>query len=190
MVKSQFNDKLKAFWAKLKKIKHIEIIIGILVIAIMLVAYSAFAASPQKPVISKEKVTTTNVSNEYDYTKLEERLVKVLQEIDGVGRVEVMIAFDGTSEKVAAKTVSTSTVTNTNAQGNSSSNTSRTESPVIINNNGSSSPYILKEIAPDITGVIVVAEGANKPVTKLAIMRACQAILQLNASNIEIFIMK
>ena len=56
MVKSQFNDKLKAFWAKLKKIKHIEIIIGILVIAIMLVAYSAFAASPQKPVIrSKDR---------------------------------------------------------------------------------------------------------------------------------------
>jgi stage III sporulation protein AG len=190
MGKLQLNDKFKALWLKLKAIKHIEIIIGIIAIAIMLVVYNAFSNSSKTKTTSKDKVSTVNESNEYSYTYTEDRLVKVLQEIEGVGQVQVMINFDGTAEKVAAKTVSTSTVSNTNAQGNSSSNTNRTESPVIISNNGSSSPYILKEIAPKITGIIIVAEGADKPVTKLAIMRACQTILQINASNIEIFTMK
>lgn len=188
MAKSQVTDKLKIFVTKLKGIKHIEIIIGIIVIAIMLVGYNAFANSAKKQNTTQGSSAVS--SGEFDYTYTEDRLEKVLQEIEGVGQVQVMITYDGTAEKVTAKTVSTSTVSNTNAQGNSSSNTSRTESPVIINNNGSSSPYILKEIAPNITGVIIVAQGADKPVTKLAIMRACQTILQVNATNIEIFTMK
>lgn len=187
MGKLQLNDKLRTFWKKLKGIKHIEIIIGVIIIAIMLVAYSGFV-NTSKTTKGKEKVVTTS-ANEFDYSYTEQRLAKVLQDIDGVGQVQVMITYDGTAEKVTANTISISTVTN-NTSGNSTCNTSKTESPVIINNNGSSSPYILKEIAPNITGIIIVAEGADKPVVKLSIMRACQTILQVNASNIEIFTMK
>lgn len=189
MAKFRPNDKLKTLWSKLKGIKHIEIIIGVILIAVMLIVYNAVSKSAKKTDIGDVK-KTASIASQYDHTMTEERLERILREIEGVGSVKVMITYDGTSEKVTAKTISTSTVTNTNAQGNSSSNTSRTESPVIISNNGSSSPYILKEIAPGISGVIVVAEGADKPTTRLAIMRACQTILQVNASNIEIFTMK
>lgn len=187
-MKSDFNDKLKKLKQKLKGVKHIEIIIGVLIIAVMLIVYNSVSA------ISENKTPQTNAEtvqkSSYDYTSTEARLEAALSEIKGVGDVKVMITYDGTSEKVTAKTTSTNTTSTTGTNGTHSSTTGITESPVIINNNGSSSPYILKEIAPQITGVIVVAEGADSPVTKLAIMRACQAILQVNAAYIEIFTMK
>jgi stage III sporulation protein AG len=187
MVKSQYSDKFKVFLSKLKGIKHIEIIIGVLVIAVMLVAYNS---------ISKVTLGDTDTevietsSTTYDYTDTEKRLEAILCDIDGVGEVQCMITYNGTSEKVTAKTISTNTTSTTSTQGTASSTTSTTESPVIISNDGSSSPYILEEISPEITGVIIVAEGADKAVTKLAIMRACQTVLQVNASYIEIFTMK
>lgn len=187
MGKPVVNDKIKAFWTKLKGIKHIEIIIGVLAIAIMLVAYNTIANITESTADTETEDTSVT---SYDYTATEEKLEAVLAEIEGVGNVEVMITYAGTSEKVTAKTTSTNTTNTTNSSGSVSSTTSTTESPVIISNDGSSSPYVLKEISPAITGVIVVAEGADKATTKLAIMRACQTILQVNATYIEIFTMK
>lgn len=189
MEKAQIATKIKAFWNKIRGIKHIEIIIGVLIIAIMLIAYSGISTLAG----SKKQVNTTTINknvSSYDYTATEKRLEEVLSKIEGVGEVKVMINYNGSGEKITAKTVSTSTTSSTSAGGAVNSTTSITESPVIINNNGSSSPYVLKEISPQITGVIVVAQGADKPITKLSIMRACQTILQINATYIEIFTMK
>lgn len=185
------TNKIKSVITKIKNVKHIEIIIAVVAIAIMLLIFSSgsglFDSNNNTDTDNK---TVDTINNSTSYLDTEKQLSDVLSQIQGVGNVRVMINYSGTSEKVTAKTV-TSNVTNTTNGGSSTSTTTHTtESPVVISNNGNSQPYILKEIAPDIIGVIVVAEGANNATVKLAIMRACQTILQVNANNIEIFTMK
>lgn len=102
----------------------------------------------------------------------------------------MMITAKSTAEKVTADTETTDTSNSVNSSGNTTTTTNATVSPVIVQNNGKSEPYILKEIMPEILGVIVVAEGADAPVTRLAIMRAVQTVLQVNASCVEIYPMK
>ena len=91
------------------------------------------------------------------------------------------------TEKITANTLSTATSSSSNG-GNSSKNV--TESPIIINNNGTSQPYVIKEVMPEVIGVIVVAEGADDAVTKLAIMRAVQTALKVDSSCVEIYPLK
>ncbi|MFA6866152.1 MAG: hypothetical protein WCR54_01415 [Clostridia bacterium] len=193
---NNINNKYKDFITKIKGIKHIEIIIGVIAIAIMLLIFSGNSSlfnSSNTANTNSSKSTNENVStsgNEGNYLSTEKELALVLSKIEGVGEVEVMINYESTSEKITAKTISNNTTNTVSGTTNSSTTTNTTESPVILNNNGNSQPYILKEITPPIKGVIVVAEGANNAVVKLAIMRACQTILQINANNIEIFTMK
>lgn len=170
--------------SKIKKIKHIEIIIGVVAVVLMIIIYAGVSTSNNKVKESAEVSAT-----KYEVVDMEKKLADVLGSINGVGSTEVMITYKSTSEKITANTTTTNNNTSSSTSGNTNSSTSITQSPVIVTNSGKSEPYITKEIMPEIKGVIIVAEGADNPVTKLAIMRAAQTALQINASNIEIFAM-
>lgn len=188
---ASLNEKLKGIIAKVKSIKHIEIIIAVIVVALMILIFSGFKSSSSKTTSTDDSATsavsTTNVSTVAEWEK---RLAEILSSIDGVGKAEVMITAKSTTEKVTANTTTTSISSSQGGSGNVTTSTNTTETPVIVNNNGTSEPYILKEVMPEILGVIVVAEGADNSVTKLAIMRAVQTSLQVNAACVEIYPMK
>lgn len=180
------NAKFKEFVSKIKKIKHIEIIVGVVAVILMIVIYTSVSAGSstkdsQKPVSS--------ITSSESVSDLEKRFSDIISNIDGVGRAEVMITYKSTTEKITANTTTTNNNTSSSTSGNTSNSTSITQAPVIVTNSGKSEPYVTKEILPEVLGVIIVAEGADNPVTKLAIMRAAQTALRINASNIEIFAM-
>ncbi len=177
--------KIKEIIARLKKIKHIEIIIGVIAVVLMIVIYAGVSAKDKTSSAAKTENTAVYEKN----SDWEKKLADILSTVEGVGKTEVMITYASTTEKITANTTTTSNNTSTSNNGNTNSSTSITQAPVIVTNSGKSEPYITKEIMPEIKGVIIVAEGADNPVTRLAIMRAVQTALQINASNIEIFAM-
>lgn len=179
--------KFKEFVLKVKNIKHIEIIIGVVAVLLMIVIYTGISSN--KTDKNTQKAIVQSVSSGETKIELEKRFSEILSNIDGVGKTEVMITYKTTAEKITANTTTTNNNTSSTTGGSNNSSTNITQSPVIVNNNGKSEPYITKEIMPEVKGVIIVAEGANNPITKLAIMRAAQTALQINASNIEIFAM-
>lgn len=187
-----FNERLKNLITKIKAVKHIEIIIAVIAVALMILVFSGIgskktAKSDNSGVNTNATVTATDVGTVTDW---ENRLAKILSQIDGVGETKVMITVKTTTEKITAKTVSTNTSSSQNGNGSVTTSTNVTESPVIVSGSGKSEPYILKEIMPEVLGVIVVAEGADSATTKLAIMRAVQTVLQVNAACVEIYPMK
>lgn len=190
MAESKTKNKIKDFIEKIKSIKHIEIIIGVIAVALMIVIFAGVgnkqtsSGETNSETLSEEEVTSISVS------ELEEKLAAVLSDINGVGKSSVLITAKSTGEKITANTVTTNTSTSQSGSGNVTSTTSSTESPIIVNNSGKSEPYVIKELMPEILGVIVVAEGADSAVTRLAIMRAVQAVLQVSASSVEIYPMK
>ncbi len=97
-----------------------------------------------------------------------------------------MITYKGSVEYVTANTSNVNTNTTTDIS-RTTSTTSQTISPVIINSNGSSGPIIIKEIMPEVKGVIVVAEGAGNVIVRLELIRAVMVALDIGAEDIEIF---
>jgi stage III sporulation protein AG len=180
----QRENKLNALIKKIRGIKHIEIIIGIIAVALMLLVFSSgiFRSGGKERESAPQTAATVTAT-------WETRLGEIISGIQGVGRAEVMITFASTPQKLVAGTVTTTTSSSEMQGGGRTTSSSSTEAPVIVNNNGVSQPYILKETMPDVIGVVVVAQGAESPIIRLAIMRAVQTALSVPANKVEIFAM-
>ncbi len=185
---SAFFEKSKLL-SKIKNIKHIEVYLVVLLIVVVLIIWFAdFGAETQE---STNQSTNTSTVTQYT-TDLENRLSATLSQIEGAGSVSVMITLDGSSQLILAyDTESKSNTTdNTTANGTTTktNNTTANSTPIIINNNGQSTPLVLSEIMPEIKGVVVVCEGANNIRVKLNILEAVEALLGVSGSQIEIFV--
>jgi stage III sporulation protein AG len=170
----------KEWFAKVKKIKNIEIAVAVIALALILIIYAGVNGI-------KNKTEEKSVDAETD--ELEARLEDVLSNITGVGEVKVMITYEGSVEYITANTSNVNT-TSTSDGNRINSTTSTTTSPVIVSSNGSSKPVIVKEIQPDIQGVIVVAEGAESAKVRLELIRAVMVALGVGADKVEIFPME
>lgn len=167
----------------LKKIKHLDIILTVLFIAIILLIYfSTFFNT--KPTIDKNstdnsKTYSATTSLERYTERCEAKLVETLSAIKEAGEVSVLLTFNKGIETVIAYTTETETSSN--------GNVTEVKSPVLITNNGKTETVVLQEIMPMPVSIVVVATGANNTNVKLEILRAVQAMFALPTSSIEIF---
>lgn len=131
---------------KLKNIKHIEIYVIIIFIAILGLIYMSSFSKP------KQKTTETmngELSVSQYVTNLENNLSSILSSIDGVDNVRVMITLD----------MSKAGVNNSN---------------------------ITLDEFPDIKGVLITASGLNDVKTKMKVLHAVEAVIEVTNGKIEI----
>ena len=183
-------DKSKLI-TKLKGIKHLNIILLTLLVALILIIWFADFGTNTNEKQTSTSTSGTNTLSDYT-TLLETKLSKTLSQIEGAGNVDVMITLDGASQLILAYDTEsrTNSTDNTTASGTStkSNNTTTNSTPIIITKNGQSEPLVLSEIMPNIKGVVVVCEGANNIRVKLNLLQAVQALLGVNSGQIEIFV--
>ena len=80
-------------------------------------------------------------------------------------------------------------VTNSNTiSSGSSTKTTTTDSILTVSKNGTSTPVIVKENMPKVTGVIIVASGATSASVRLELLKAVQALLNVDSKNVEILV--
>lgn len=125
------------------------------------------------------------------YTKnLEQRLAQLLSQIDGAGNVEVMITLKSSSEKVLDKDVESDqeTTTERDSQGGTrqTSRSNKKESTIYDGSNTDESPYVSKELSPEVEGVVVLADGGGNAVVKENISGAVQALFDIEPHKIRI----
>ncbi len=107
---------------------------------------------------------------------LENTLSDLLSSIEDAGKVKVAISVKSGKETVLAmKTTVTDTL-----NGKETVTT-----PIIINGK----TVVVKENFPEISGVLIVAEGANKIMVRNRILQATSSFLDVNANKIEILSM-
>ncbi len=185
------DTNMSKWLTKLKNIKHIEvyavILLAVVVLAIWLMPMGNSSQTSTSPLDDANLTTTAEYA-----LQLETRLNNVLSAISGAGEVQCMITLDGEVERVLAysndeRNSSTENTTSSGSSNSTSTSTSNKE-PILITVNGSSQPLVLYEIMPDIKGIVVVASGAGDVRVKLDILKAVQALLNVQSSQIEIFV--
>lgn len=128
---------------------------------------------------------------EEDYAAaMEQRLTEVLGDMAGVGKVRVMITLKSSRGLVVEKEEQTerSSVKETDSQGGSriSDQTRREETVVRGTDGNSSEPYVVKSYAPEIEGVLVVAEGAGNGTINRTVTEIVQALFGVEAHKVKV----
>ena len=119
---------------------------------------------------------------------LEERLEEVLREMEGVGKVKVMITLADYGQSIVEKDSIdvTNTITETDSNGGSRDTLSRelTLETVQVENESGTYPYVGLEILPTIEGILVVAEGGGNGMVISQISKAAMALFPIEAHKI------
>ena len=170
------------FFSKLKSIKNIKLIFAFVLGAVLLLVY--YSSSLYK----SDTVSQNEYQEVSSYTQsIERKLQQVLSSIDGAGKVEVMVGFDSGLELVVAYSTETKTTTS-NASGGKSETTIVVQTPVLVNEKGTTKPIVLKEKLPIPQSVVIVASGANDIKVKLNLIKAAQTTLGVESGKIEVFV--
>jgi len=169
------------FLDKLKKIKHLDIILIVLFVAIILLIYFSSFVSTNDETESEQEDTSISQTTLQTYSQeLTDNLENLISSISGAGTVNVMLYFEEGIKTEIAYIVEVKTL----ADGTQV----ETKSPVLITDeDGLSDTVTLQEIMPTPISVIVVASGAKDTKVKLEILRLVQAMFDLSTSKIEIF---
>ena len=144
--------------------------------------------------MSEEVVDASSTLNVYIQNQ-EERLERILEQIDGAGRVEVMIRAEASKEYVVEKDItnSESSVTETDSEGGTRQNfgLERSESSVFTKDtSGNDIPWVIKELEPTIEGVMVAVQGADHESVASEITQAVQALFDIPVHKIKVVKMK
>ncbi len=168
--------KLKEFWERLKKVRHIQIILPVLIGLFVCVVYFSFVGSPSADSDSENSTQEATSTMEY-VDMLENKLSNVLSKISGVGDCETIITLECGFEYDYA----TDTETKTTISGGNET-TITTETVILVSNE----PVVVKEIYPVIKGVVVVASGAENFAVKMNILSAVETVLEIDRNDITI----
>lgn len=101
----------------------------------------------------------------------EKRLAAVLSQIEGAGEVEVFLTVRSEGALVVATEITE------HADG------SVTTSPVL----SGGEPIVLEECLPAVTGVLIVAEGADDLSVRFNLLEAAASVLDINQSLIKVY---
>ncbi len=148
------------------KLKTEYILIIALIAAIVLAAAFAFGKTSGKN-------TATGGETERYVSSLENKLQSVISGIKGAGKSSVVITVDGAISSIVA--VDEKTV---------EENGRKTTTVSTVMSGGK--PVILGEKYPEITGVLVVAKGADDITVKMAILNAVTVALGVNCNKVQI----
>lgn len=173
------------------KVKKDQLLIVFLVGILLLVISIPAGTKKTLANSSKSSVGTTKQSEYTAY--MEERLERILSQIDGAGQVQVMITWKSDGEKVVEKDRKSNeeNVSEQDSQGGSRTTSSHDTQETTVYNSGSSTsgvqePYVSKELSPQAQGVIVIAPGGDDAVVVKNITEAVQALFEIDTHKIRI----
>lgn len=129
------------------------------------------------------------VSNSYE-AELEQRVREILKNVDGVGKVDVMIVLKSSAQKVV-HTDSSSSRSLTDEKDSTGGtrkieNEESGDTTVFTTGDGQSTPIIEKELRPELSGIIISASGGGNPTVRAEISAAMEALFDLPAHKIKV----
>lgn len=181
----------------------IVILSGVLLLVVALPTGSGGTAKEKKStkqatvkeemIDNNEKICEISPTEEFVST-MENRLEQVLCNVESAGKVKVVITLKSSEEKIVEKDipVNRSNTEEKDSQGGERtvSNVDTKESTVYISEDGSTVPYVVKTMNPEVEGVVVLCEGAGKGEVKKNITEAIEVLFGIEPHKIVVLKMK
>ena len=203
MDKDKLNEEINKL---MKNKKFVNCLLVLLVIIFLWLAVSNFIGddsslvkgnSENKPIGAKEVlgqeeegVTTSKELLDYE-TEQKEKLENILSKIDGVGEVVVDIYFESSEVKVPATNSNTQNSETKEEDNNGGTRLTKQETGgetvVMKSNSSTSEPFITKTYKPQITGVLIVAEGAKSSKITYDIQKAVSSLYNLSLDKVNVY---
>lgn len=192
-------SKWKSDWmSKLKKPKKEQLVV-LLLFGVLLVVI-AIPTTPDDKAVGGESGTISQAQTGADEAdtaggsyeeQLEKRLSAILSQVAGAGRVEVMVTLESRGERIVEKDTpeSRKSVEETDSSGGSRTTDEQDwgeETVYYEDGSGGKSPYVVKELEPNIEGVLVLAEGGGSAVVRQELLEAVQALFPIEAHKVKI----
>lgn len=177
-----------------KKQLYTALLAGILLLVIALPSKTPAANQKNDPLAAscRDGMDKPFPAGAEEYAKnLEGRLKGALEHVEGVGKADVMITLKSAGQKIIEKdyrSIKSSTDEADSAGGKRAEMTDdvERESVYVKGQAGEEKPYICKETAPEISGVLVVCEGGDMPHVVRGITEAVQALFGAEPHKIKI----
>lgn len=172
---NKFFKKLRNLFGNFNADKRTQVIFILGIIGILLIFVSSLGDNKKE-----EKKSKTASAQVYDDTSefindTEKRLEELLEDIYGVGDVEVMVNVSGTTEFEYAQELSKDSDTESQSYKNQY---------VFIENNGEKEALVKKINKPHISGVAVVCKGGDDVKVKERIVEAVSTVLGISSNSI------
>ena len=133
----------------------------------------------------------SNEVRELDDNSLEEKLENILQNIEGVGKVKVLLTYSESSKTLAMynedSTKNDTEETDTSGGNRKITQSSNKKEVIYQEINGKKVPVTQSIIEPKIEGAIITAAGAKNSRTKENIIQAVEAATGLATHKIQVF---
>lgn len=183
MKEQQMTFRLKAIGEKLKKFRYPALIL-LLGIALMLIPFHSSADTKKTDEAAEQSAAPVP---ETDYkTEVETQLASILQQIQGTGKVSVMLTL-----KSGAQTIYQTDTALTSQTGDSTTANTSTETTVILSKDDiGQEAAVAKTIYPVFLGAVVVCEGADDPTVRLNVISVVSSTTGLSSEKITVVKMK
>ncbi len=175
----------KLFEGKEKERKNLLLIVFL--IGLLLITFTPKLSQKNDTNISVEQKETNYLQNSYEQN-IEQRLEEILSNVQGAGEVDVMISIKKGSEKVISENIEQSNNVINEIDGSNGTRitdqSALKKSATLLGQN--ESPLVLTEIMPEISGVIIVTEGAKDVYVKDALIRSVSTLLEIPSYKVEV----
>ena len=169
------------------------ILIAIAGIVLLAANFSEWKNAISEKTEKKEEKTVQTDQNDAYVSALENKLVHILENVDGVGKAEVMITLKSSKESVLNKDLSEEKQTEEERSGETqkvNKNQKKQEETILSDSSGNSAPYVIKELEPEISGIVISCEGAGNKVVEASVLEAVQVLFGVSANHIKVLKME
>lgn len=186
IVKKELPEKMLAY---AKKYRYP---ILILLVGIFLAIWPFGKKSMQAPAVrNSEQLSasgdTKAVLNQGDYCKqTEEELCRILSQIDGAGKVRVMLTLHAGTETVYQMNIQEQSQT----EDSTFSAASNKETVILSRGSSYNEPAVVKERYPVFRGALIVSEGGGNASVRYELSKAVSALLGIGTDQITVVKMK
>lgn len=141
--------------------------------------------------MESSKISIDKNQTEIYIELLEDRLEEVLKKVDGIGDVEVMITLKGSKELIILKDKPYSREQSTESDGeggerNTSSEDYQENTIMIEDEEGRTIPYVIKELEPQVEGILVISTGGDNSEIINQIIETSQVLFGVPAHKVKV----
>ena len=193
MIKEKWNEMFSKEGNNKKKVENLIFLLVILVITVLAMNYIWKDEGKKQ----ESAATTSNTKKEENVDtssggdNLESRMETILSQLDGVGKVDVLLTYQESTQVVPVYNTSQKVTNTTEGDAGGGKRTIEesdvSQEVVYEDQNGDGKVAVQKEVSPKIEGAIIIATGASNSTVKANIVQAVEAATGLATHKIQVF---